>query len=196
MPGLIPLPKPHVATGYNTIWALTDFTEANGATRLVPGSHLAEQSPEHGKHYDSIPAEMQAGSVLVWHSSLSSPVTSAPLLASTAPCASSVVHLALRLPRVCSRRPAVSPRLPHLLTSTGPRCMSPRCWPCWGSVVPSRCRGYATLGLGQQMLRLRCSPPWTPTQKASRTGLLWSPASAATLAQPPARRSTSLRSCA
>jgi ectoine hydroxylase-related dioxygenase (phytanoyl-CoA dioxygenase family) len=68
--GLIPLPKPHVATGYNTMWALTDFTEANGATRLVPGSHLADHSPEHGKHYDSIPAEMKAGSVLVWHSSL------------------------------------------------------------------------------------------------------------------------------
>lgn len=68
--GLIPLAKPHIATGYNTMWALTDFTEANGATRLVPGSHLADQSPEHGKSYDSIPAEMEAGSVLVWHSSL------------------------------------------------------------------------------------------------------------------------------
>jgi ectoine hydroxylase-related dioxygenase (phytanoyl-CoA dioxygenase family) len=67
---VMPLPKPHVATVCNTMWALTDFTEANGATRLVPGSHLADASPVYGQHYDSIPAEMSAGSVLVWHGSL------------------------------------------------------------------------------------------------------------------------------
>ncbi|MFN8019365.1 MAG: phytanoyl-CoA dioxygenase family protein [Acidimicrobiales bacterium] len=67
---LMPLPKPHVATVCNTMWALTDFTEANGATRLIPGSHLADASPNYGEHYDSIPAEMPAGSVLVWHGSL------------------------------------------------------------------------------------------------------------------------------
>jgi ectoine hydroxylase-related dioxygenase (phytanoyl-CoA dioxygenase family) len=67
---LIPLPKPHVATVCNTMWALTDFTEANGATRVIPGSHLADASPDYGRSYDSIPAEMVAGSVLVWHGSL------------------------------------------------------------------------------------------------------------------------------
>ena len=67
---VMPLPKPHVATVCNTMWALTDFTEANGATRLVPGSHLADASPVYGQYYDSIPAEMSAGSVLVWHGSL------------------------------------------------------------------------------------------------------------------------------
>jgi ectoine hydroxylase-related dioxygenase (phytanoyl-CoA dioxygenase family) len=67
---LMPLPKPHVATVCNTMWALTDFTEANGATRIVPGSHTADRSPDYGAPYDSIPAEMAAGSVLVWHGSL------------------------------------------------------------------------------------------------------------------------------
>jgi ectoine hydroxylase-related dioxygenase (phytanoyl-CoA dioxygenase family) len=67
---LMPLPKPHVATVCNTMWALTEFTEANGATRLVPGSHLWDHSPDYGKPYDSIPAEMPRGSVLVWHGSL------------------------------------------------------------------------------------------------------------------------------
>jgi ectoine hydroxylase-related dioxygenase (phytanoyl-CoA dioxygenase family) len=67
---LMPLAKPHIATVCNTMWALTDFTEANGATRVIPGSHLANRSPDYGKPYDSVPAEMEAGSVLVWHGSL------------------------------------------------------------------------------------------------------------------------------
>jgi len=67
---LIPLPKPHPPTVCNTMWALTDFTEANGATRIIPGTHLFDHSPNYGQHYDSIPAEMAKGSVLVWHGSL------------------------------------------------------------------------------------------------------------------------------
>jgi ectoine hydroxylase-related dioxygenase (phytanoyl-CoA dioxygenase family) len=67
---MIPLRKPHIATVCNSMWALTDFTEANGATRVIPGSHLSDHSPEYGTHYESIPAEMSKGSVLVWHGSL------------------------------------------------------------------------------------------------------------------------------
>jgi ectoine hydroxylase-related dioxygenase (phytanoyl-CoA dioxygenase family) len=67
---LIPLPKPHPPTVCNTMWALTDFTAANGATRIIPGTHLADHSPNYGQDYDSIPAEMAKGSVLVWHGSL------------------------------------------------------------------------------------------------------------------------------
>jgi ectoine hydroxylase-related dioxygenase (phytanoyl-CoA dioxygenase family) len=67
---LIPIPKPHPPTVCNTMWALTDFTEANGATRIIPGTHLADDSPTYGAEYDSIPAEMPKGSVLLWHGSL------------------------------------------------------------------------------------------------------------------------------
>jgi ectoine hydroxylase-related dioxygenase (phytanoyl-CoA dioxygenase family) len=67
---LIPLAKPHAPTVCNSMWALTDFTEDNGATRVIPGSHLAETSPDYGRHYDSVPAEMPKGSVLIWHGSL------------------------------------------------------------------------------------------------------------------------------
>ncbi len=51
--------------------AITDFTEANAATRLLPGSHRAESPPDYSEvHEDLIPAEMKAGSVLVLDGSL------------------------------------------------------------------------------------------------------------------------------
>ncbi len=67
---LIPLPKPHPPLICNTMWAITDFTEENGATRLCPGTHRADHSPDLLEHYDSIPAEMHKGGVLVWVGSL------------------------------------------------------------------------------------------------------------------------------
>lgn len=67
---VIGLQKPHPPVVCNTMWAITDFTEANGATRLVPGSHRLDHYPEYGQEYDSIAGEMPAGSVLVWHGSL------------------------------------------------------------------------------------------------------------------------------
>jgi ectoine hydroxylase-related dioxygenase (phytanoyl-CoA dioxygenase family) len=66
---VIPLDKPHRSIVCNSMWALTDFTEANGATRLVPGSHL-KSNPDYGGAYESIPAQMPKGSVLIWDGSL------------------------------------------------------------------------------------------------------------------------------
>jgi len=66
---LIPLEKPHAPIICNSMWALTDFTEANGATRLVPGTHLRE-NPEFGARYETIAAEMPRGSLLVWDGAL------------------------------------------------------------------------------------------------------------------------------
>ncbi|MEA2749759.1 MAG: hypothetical protein QOI41_3902, partial [Myxococcales bacterium] len=63
---LIPLPKPHVPLVCNTMWALTDFTEENGATRLVPRTHNADRSPDFGEPHETIAAVMKRGSVLVW----------------------------------------------------------------------------------------------------------------------------------
>jgi ectoine hydroxylase-related dioxygenase (phytanoyl-CoA dioxygenase family) len=67
---LLPIPKPHPPTVCNTMWALTDFTAENGATRLIPGSHLWDHNPTFGERYETIAAEMPKGSVLVWHGSL------------------------------------------------------------------------------------------------------------------------------
>jgi ectoine hydroxylase-related dioxygenase (phytanoyl-CoA dioxygenase family) len=66
---LIPIPKPHPPVVCNTMWAITDFTEVNGATRLVPGSHRQDH-PVYGGDYPTVPAEMARGSVLVWNGSL------------------------------------------------------------------------------------------------------------------------------
>ncbi len=49
----------------NTIWAMTDFTESNGATRLMPGSQHLENSFEYTVA-DTVPAEMTKGSCLIY----------------------------------------------------------------------------------------------------------------------------------
>ena len=55
----------------NTIWAMNDFTAANGATRLIPGSNRREDRLQftHADP-DAEAAEMPAGSVLFYTGSL------------------------------------------------------------------------------------------------------------------------------
>ena len=53
----------------NGMWALTEFTEENGATRVVPGSQLWdwERKPDLS---ESVPAEMPLGAMLVYTGSV------------------------------------------------------------------------------------------------------------------------------
>jgi hypothetical protein len=68
---LYKLPRPHPDIYCNVMVALSDFTEANGATRLVPGSHRWPEDPEirladgdtADDRFDTIAAEMPRGSV-------------------------------------------------------------------------------------------------------------------------------------
>jgi ectoine hydroxylase-related dioxygenase (phytanoyl-CoA dioxygenase family) len=53
----------------NTIWSITDFTAANGATRVIPGSHRFDDRLSFAE-CDTEPAEMAAGSVLFYTGSL------------------------------------------------------------------------------------------------------------------------------
>jgi len=55
-------PKPLVA---NIAWMLDDFTEANGGTRLVPGSHQDRERRGYGLE-DTVPAEGPAGAALIF----------------------------------------------------------------------------------------------------------------------------------
>lgn len=68
--GPIPIPLPHKPIVINAMYALTDFTEENGATLIVPGSHKFNRTPVDSDFGKLIPAIMKAGSVLVFNGSL------------------------------------------------------------------------------------------------------------------------------
>jgi ectoine hydroxylase-related dioxygenase (phytanoyl-CoA dioxygenase family) len=66
-----PLPFPHQPVVLNSMWALDEFTDDNGATRVVPRSHntSAQERPDAAR---AVTATMPAGSVMfyvgsVWH---------------------------------------------------------------------------------------------------------------------------------
>ena len=49
----------------NTIWAMTDFTEENGATRVIPGSQEWPVDLRHSVD-ETVPVEMEKGSCLLY----------------------------------------------------------------------------------------------------------------------------------
>lgn len=53
----------------HTMWAMTDFTEGNGATRVIPGSHTWPDRMRPGLD-ETVPVEMPKGSVLLYVGSL------------------------------------------------------------------------------------------------------------------------------
>jgi ectoine hydroxylase-related dioxygenase (phytanoyl-CoA dioxygenase family) len=67
------LRRPHAAMMVTSIWALTDFTPANGGTRYVPGSHRLPHEALSPGALDGVEVralEMPAGSVMIFHGSL------------------------------------------------------------------------------------------------------------------------------
>lgn len=67
-----PVPQPAwTDLALNVVWAIDDFTEANGATRIVPASHRGAVLSVD-EHTPTIAAEMRAGSAMfflgsLWH---------------------------------------------------------------------------------------------------------------------------------
>jgi hypothetical protein len=56
--------NPHPPLVVNTMWALTEFTEANGATRVVPASNRSAGPVD--VNAPSVAIEMPAGSLFLW----------------------------------------------------------------------------------------------------------------------------------
>ncbi len=58
----------------NSIWLLDDFTETNGATRVVPGSHLSQSTPQQAMtdpkatHPNEVKLLAPAGTVVIFNS--------------------------------------------------------------------------------------------------------------------------------
>lgn len=68
----VPDPWPPYALVANAMWMLDDFTPDNGATRVVPKSHLLGRQPHAGAADDTVAVCAPAGTVMVfdgrlWH---------------------------------------------------------------------------------------------------------------------------------
>lgn len=55
----------------NVLWALDDFTNDNGSTRIVPGSHKTREFAEDGKIYDEeVRVNIKKGSAIIFDANL------------------------------------------------------------------------------------------------------------------------------
>jgi ectoine hydroxylase-related dioxygenase (phytanoyl-CoA dioxygenase family) len=67
----VPEPWPAEPQGFNVAWCLDDFTEANGATHIVPGSHRLHRPPRPDEAgVETVPLEAPAGSIVAFESRL------------------------------------------------------------------------------------------------------------------------------
>jgi len=64
------VPRPRPMHGVSAIWALDEFTEENGATQLIPGSHLWSDDSPPPRSEDAVSITMPAGSVVVFAGTL------------------------------------------------------------------------------------------------------------------------------
>jgi hypothetical protein len=65
-----PAPFPTIAQIANATWALTDYTQDDGATAFVPGSHRFCRHPNSSEATDVAlfkPVNAPAGSIILWH---------------------------------------------------------------------------------------------------------------------------------
>lgn len=64
--GFYKLPRPRPALGVAAIWAIDAFTAENGATDIIPKSHLWDAKLTPSRDHQTIPCVMPAGSVVIF----------------------------------------------------------------------------------------------------------------------------------
>ncbi len=64
------IPRPRTNLAVSTIWALEDFTEDNGATQVIPGSHRWAGEHPDDRPRRVLPVAMPGGSALVFDAAL------------------------------------------------------------------------------------------------------------------------------
>ena len=65
------MPRPHrLPLAVSVIWAIEEFTDDNGATEVIPGSHRWGLEHPDDRDYDSVAAVMPAGSAIVFDGAL------------------------------------------------------------------------------------------------------------------------------
>jgi ectoine hydroxylase-related dioxygenase (phytanoyl-CoA dioxygenase family) len=64
----VPEPLPNFTLSIQSVWMLDEFTEANGATHVVRGSHLTQRKPPKGRDHQEgeVVLEGPAGSIALW----------------------------------------------------------------------------------------------------------------------------------
>lgn len=67
---LVPLPKPHQPLTSTVMLAITDFTEENGGTRVISGSHTRDSGPDMFADHATTATVMKRGSALIYNGSL------------------------------------------------------------------------------------------------------------------------------
>jgi ectoine hydroxylase-related dioxygenase (phytanoyl-CoA dioxygenase family) len=66
----VPEPWPAEPQGCNVSWCVDDFTADNGATCVVPGSHLLHRVPQVDEQVEAVPIVAPAGTMVVFESRL------------------------------------------------------------------------------------------------------------------------------
>jgi ectoine hydroxylase-related dioxygenase (phytanoyl-CoA dioxygenase family) len=66
----VPSPFPEYALVTNVMWFLDEFTDENGATRIVPLSHKLRHNPDYTQRYETVPVTGPAGTAMVFHGAL------------------------------------------------------------------------------------------------------------------------------